>query len=142
MNRKPQLAVAFVAICALLAVPSAVAKSFKPGDLRICGRDRCVAITNARVLRSISAFYYGSGSAPRAGNIRLGARGFELRFRNGYASGMVAGPKLVHFRAYGVYCGRFVRGRWYRFPAGAARALRALSAGLRPLRVTAPPPSC
>jgi hypothetical protein len=142
MSRKQQLAVAFVATCALLAVPSAVAKEFKPGDLRVCGRDRCVAITNARVLRTLSAFYYGSGSVSLAPSIRRGSAGLELRFRNGYVSGMVAGPKLDRFRAYGFYCGRFERGKWYRFPARAARAIRTLGARLRPLRVTAPPPSC
>ena len=53
-----------------------------------------------------------------------------------------AAPRLDRFRAYGFFCGRFRRGKWYRFPARAAAALRMLTAGLRPLRVSAPPPSC
>lgn len=141
MVRKPQLAAAAI-VCALLAVPAAVGKDFAPGDLRACGRDRCVPITNVRLVRALSVFYWRDGRAPRATRVRLGAPGFELRYRNGYATGMVASRKLDRFRAYGFYCERFQRGRWYRFPARAAAALQKLTAGLRPLRVGPPPPSC
>jgi hypothetical protein len=136
------VAVFLVAACGLLAVPSAAAKDFRPGDLRVCGRHRCISITNRHLLRILSAYYYGAGRAPRAARVPLGAPGFELRFRNGYASGMVATKNLDRFRAYGFYCGRFERGRWYAFPARAAAALRRMAAGLRPLRVSAPPASC
>jgi hypothetical protein len=61
---------------------------------------------------------------------------------NGYASGMVATTWLNRFRAYGVICGRFVRGRWYRFPPRAVAEIRRLTADMQPLRVSAPPPSC
>ncbi|HYX89808.1 MAG TPA: hypothetical protein VE753_10600 [Gaiellaceae bacterium] len=43
---------------------------------------------------------------------------------------------------YGFFCGRFVRGNWYRFPAPASHALRRLTLGLRPLQVSPPPLSC
>ncbi len=129
------------AVCAVLA-PSAVAKDFRPGDLRVCGRDACVSITNRHLLQILSDYYYGSGPAPRAARVPRGAPGFELRFENGYASGMIATKKLDRFRAYGFYCGRFERGRWYRFPPCAAAALRKLTAGMRPMRVAAPPRSC
>jgi hypothetical protein len=130
-----------VATCAFLA-PSAIAKDFHPGDLRVCGRDHCVSITNRHLLWILSGYYYGSGRVPRAARVPRGAPGFELRYKNGYASGMVATKELNRFRAYGFYCGRFERGRWYVFPARAAAALRKLTASMRPMRVTAPPPSC
>jgi hypothetical protein len=133
---------ALIVACSSLAVPAAVAKDFRPGDLRVCGRDRCVPLVEKRLLRTVNGFYWGTGPVPRAPRVRLGAPGFELRFRNGYASGMVATTKLDRFRAYGVICGRFTRGQWYCFPARAALALRKLTAHLRPLRVTPPPRSC
>ena len=126
----------------LLAVPAAMGKDFGPGDLRICGRERCVAIMNPTVMRILSAYYWGPGRAPRAGPVRNGAPAFELRFRNGYASGLVASTWLNRFRAYGFFCGHFERGKWYRLPARAVAELRMLTAGLEPLRVSAPPRSC
>jgi hypothetical protein len=59
-----------------------------------------------------------------------------------YASGIVTSTRLGRFRAYGFFCGHFERGKWYRFPARASVALRTLTAGLRPLGVSAPPQSC
>jgi hypothetical protein len=61
---------------------------------------------------------------------------FELRFRNGYVTGIVAATRLDRFLSYGVYLGRFTPGRWYRFPDKVARELRRLAAPLAPLRVT------
>jgi hypothetical protein len=137
-----KLAAVAIAAAALLAVPSAVAKEFRPGDLRVCGRTQCVPIMNRSVLRVLSTYYYGPRWVVRAGPVRRGAPGFELRFTNGYASGMVATTWLNRFRAYGVICGRFVRGRWYRFPPRAVAEIRRLTADMQPLRVSAPPPSC
>ena len=136
------IAAVLIAAGALLAVPAAVAKDFGPGDLRVCGRAHCVPIVNRSLLRVLSSYYWGPGRPARAAPVRNGAPAFELRFRNGYASGIVASSRLDRFRAYGFFCGRFVRGRWYRFPARASAALRRLTAGFRPLRVSAPPPSC
>ena len=140
----PALKIAGVlaATATLLAVPAAVAKDFGPGDLRVCGRERCVAIMNPGVMRILSAYYWGQGRAPRAGPVRNGAPGFELRFRDGQPSGMVASTWLNRFRAYGFFCGRFERGKWYRFPARAVAELRMLTVRLEPLRVSAPPRSC
>jgi hypothetical protein len=131
-----------IASCGLLLVPAALAKDFGPGDLRVCGRDRCVSITNRPLLRILSSYYYGGWRVHRAAPVRLGTNGFVLRFRDGYASGMVAGAELKRFRAYGFFCGRFERGKWYRFPARAGAALKRLTAGMQPQRVRTPPPSC
>ena len=119
-----KIAGVLAATATLLAVPAAIAKDFGPGDLRVCGRERCVAIMNPGVLRILSAYYRGPGRAPRAGPVRNGAPAFELRFRNGYASGLVASTWLNRFRAYGFFCGRFERGKWYRFPARAVAEVR------------------
>ena len=133
---------AVIVVCGSLAVPAAVAKDFRPGDLRVCGRDRCAPLVDKRLLRVVSAFYYGGGSVTQASRVRVGAPGFVLRYRNGYATGIVAGAKLGRFQSYGVICGRFQRGRWYRFPPRAGLALRRLIADLRPVRVPRPPRSC
>ena len=123
-------------------MPAAVAKDFRPGDLRVCGRDHCVPLVDKNLLRVLDRFYWGEGSVPRAPRVGLGAPGYELRFKNGYATGMVATARLDRFRSYGVICGRFVRGQWYRFPSRAALALRKLTVHLRPLQVKPPPRSC
>jgi hypothetical protein len=132
------IAAVVIATCGLLGVPSAVAKEFKPGGVLVCGRSDCVPVVNKRLLRILNAYLWGPRKVVRATPVRLGAPGFALR----YTSGIVAGPKLDRFRAHGFFCGRFVRGRWYRFPAEAAHALRKLTVGMRPLRVYPPPPSC
>jgi hypothetical protein len=142
MAQALKIAGVLAAAAALLAVPAAVAKNFGPGDLRVCGLERCVAIMNPGVMRILSAYYWGPRRAPRAGPVRKGAPGFELRFREGHPSGIVASTWLNRFRAYGFVCGRFERGKWYRFPARAVTDLRKLTAGLEPLRVAAPPRSC
>jgi hypothetical protein len=130
-----------VAACAFL-VPSADAKPFQPGDLRVCGRHHCVPIMNRTVVRILSSYYWGPGRVARTDRVPRGAPGFELRFGDDYVSGMVARKKLDRFRAYGFICGRFERGKWYAFPGRAAAELRKLTAGMRPMRVAAPPPSC
>ena len=101
-----------------------------------------MSLVDRALLRRVSSFYYAEGSPPRAPRVRLGSPGFVLRFKNGYTSGIVAGAKLGRFQAYGVICGRFVYGRWYRFPPRAALALQRVTAGLRPTRVPRPPRSC
>jgi hypothetical protein len=127
----------------LLAVPAAVAKDFEPGDLQICGRDRCVAIRDRSVLRVLSSFYWGNVRAQRAHPVRPGARAFQLRFGHDYVSGIVGSPRLDRFRAYGVNCGRFQRGRWYRVPKRAVAEIQRLTKGLGPSKVSRiPPRSC
>jgi hypothetical protein len=101
-----------------------------------------VPIVNRSLLRVLSSYYWGPGRPLRAAPVRNGAPAFELRFSKDYVSGIVASSRLDRFRAYGFFCERFQRGRWYRFPARASTALRKLTARLRPMRVSAPPPSC
>jgi hypothetical protein len=51
-----------VAASALVVLPSASAKDFGPGDVRVCNSTRCVAIVNQDVLPKLGSFYY-SGRA-------------------------------------------------------------------------------
>jgi hypothetical protein len=137
------IAVGLLALGALLATPQASAKDFGPGDLRVCARTRCAPITNRAILPLFSSFYWGPSRVVRAPKVPVGAPAFELRFRNGYVSGIVATKKLDRFRAYGFFCGRFQRGKWYRVPVRAVRELSRLTAHLQPLRVSRVlPPSC
>jgi hypothetical protein len=127
--------VAFAAASALLVLPSASAKGFGPGDLRVCNATRCVAIVNRDVMPRLGSFYY-LGSAPaRAGRPALGAPYYELRFRNGYVTGIVATRRLDRFLSYGVHLDRFARNRWYAMPRRLSQELRRLTVGLRPLRL-------
>jgi hypothetical protein len=130
------IAVGLLALGALLATPQASAKDFGPGDLRVCGKTRCVPIVNRAVLPVFNSLYWGPSPVVRAPKVPVGAPAFELRFRNGYVSGIVGTKNLDRFRAYGFFCGRFQRGKWYRVPERAVRELRRLTASLWPMRVT------
>jgi hypothetical protein len=137
--------IALIAAAAIFFCGSAAtAKDFGPGDLRVCGAKRCVPIENRNALRAFSAFYYGAGRAAVTRPPPLGAPAFEIRFRDRGAAGIVASARLDRARVYGLNCGRFRRGRWYRLPARITLEVRRLSAGLAPLHVTRrpPPPSC
>jgi hypothetical protein len=127
-----------LAFVALVAVPAASAKNFAPGDLRLCSGHRCVAIRNRAALELLSHFYYASSDREPARALapHRGAAAYELRFDNGYVTGVVATAKLDRFLSYGVNTGRFAPQRWYRVPAAAAAELRRLAGRLRPLRVT------
>jgi hypothetical protein len=134
---------AVLALGALLVTTTATAKDLGPGDLRVCDHTRCIPITNRAVLGVLSLYYWGAGTAPRAARVRVGVPAFELRFRDGQVSGIVATARLDRFRAYGFACGRFERGKWYRFPRRAVQELKRLTVGLKPLRVAASTPrSC
>jgi hypothetical protein len=61
---------------------------------------------------------------------------YELRFRNGYVTGIVATARLDRFLSYGVFLGRFARDRWYAVPHNMSSEFRRLTVGLRPLRLT------
>jgi hypothetical protein len=132
---KPTLLV-LVALSALLVGPSASAKDFGPGDLRVCNSTRCVAIMNRQVLPQLGSFYYRGPAPARIHRPELGAPYYELRFRNGYVTGIVATRRLDRFLSYGVYLGRFARGRWYAVPPRLSEELRLLTADLRPLHLT------
>jgi hypothetical protein len=132
----PLLVALPLAAAALVCAPAASAKGFAPGDLRVCNAKRCVAITDRVVLRALGSFYYHAPRAATVPSARIGAPSFELRFENGYVTGIVASPRLDRFLSYGVNVGHFLRGRWYRVPTSAALELRRLTARLQPLRVT------
>jgi hypothetical protein len=126
-----------VAAAALVALPAASAKDFKPGDIRICNADHCRAVVNRKVLALLAGFYYDDRSAPaRAERPRLGQPFYKLRYPNGYVTGIVATRQLDRFLSYGVFLGRFTRYRWYEIPTRASREFRRLTVGLRPLRLT------
>jgi hypothetical protein len=130
-------------LVALVAVAVAAAKTFGPDDIRLCGAKRCVAVTDRAALHSFSTFIYHEGRPPVAGTPRLGARYFELRYRNGYVAGDIGSSRLDRFRSHGVLCGRFRTGVWYRMPPTAVAAVKKLTAGLQPLRLAgAIPRSC
>ena len=131
-----RLAAALVAVAALAATPAATAKEFKPGDLRVCNAKRCVPIRNHALMPLIGTFYYGPHDARVAAPVRLGARYFELRFSNGYVTGIAATARLDRFLSYGVNLEHFHRGVWYRIPARISAELRRLTAGMKPLRLT------
>jgi hypothetical protein len=127
---------ALSAACALLLLPAATAKDFGPGDLRVCNAARCVPIMKRAVLPSIGAFYYSGPPLSLVTRPPLGTPYFELRFRNGYATGIVATHRLDRFLSYGVHLERFARDTWYGVSPRFAQELRGLTAGLRPYRLT------
>jgi hypothetical protein len=125
-----------LAVSALFLVPTAGAKEFQPGDLRVCGAVHCRVLTDAATTRAFGALLYGPGAVASAPTPGLGAPVFRLRFRDGSA-GVILSATV--FRVHGLNCGRFRRGRWYRLPV----PLRGLTAGLKPrLLRPAVPHSC
>jgi hypothetical protein len=69
----------------------------------------------------------------------LGAWYYELRFRNGYVTGIVATRRLDRFLSYGVHLERFARAGWYGVPHPLSQELGRLTVGLRPLRIFGAP---
>ena len=125
-----------LAASALLVLPSASAKDFGPGDVRVCNATRCVPIMKRNVLPQLRSFYY---SGPALAHLRAPALGtpyYELRFRNNYVTGIVATSRLDRFLSYGVHLERFRADQWYAVPPRLSAELRRLAAGLRPLHVT------
>lgn len=119
------------------AIPLASAKDYGPGDLRLCNAKRCAAIVDENVLKAFSPIYYGRPAPPTEVRApRVGAPYFRLEFRNGYVTGIAATARLDRFHRPGFTLRQFGPDRWYRVPPIAARGLRALAAGLKPLRVT------
>jgi hypothetical protein len=124
-----------VAASTLLLPLSADAKTFGPGDLRVCDATRCVAIVSRGVLPKLTSFYYTGPSVAPVRRPALGAAYFELRFRNGYVTGIVATRQLDRFLSYGVYLERFDAGTWYTIPRRMSAELRRLTIGLLPLHI-------
>jgi hypothetical protein len=127
---------ALTAATALVAVPGADGKHFEPGDLLVCNAARCEPVVRAAPVALLGRFYYLGPSPKRAARPAIGAPYYELRFANGYATGIVATRRLDRFLSYGVYLERFRRGNWYRVPPKISAELRALTVGLRPLKLT------
>jgi hypothetical protein len=125
-----------LAASALLVLPSASAKDFGPGDLRVCNATRCVPIVNRDVLPQLGSFYYSGPPVRHVPRPVLGAPYYQLRFRNNYVTGIVATRRLDRFLSYGVHLERFTRGTWYTVPRLLSGELRRLTVGLRPLRLT------
>jgi hypothetical protein len=125
-----------LAAVALLVPTSASAKDFKPGDLRVCNRARCVPVVNRAVLPAIGSFYYTGPCPAEVRRPRLGVLYYELRYRNGYVTGIVATRRLDRFLTYGVIWERFARDTWYAVRHKLSGELRRLTVGLRPLRLT------
>jgi hypothetical protein len=128
--------VGLVGASALLLAPSASPKDFGPGDLRVCNAQRCVAIVNRDVLPLLGSFFYSGPPPARVRRPTLGAPYYELRFRNGYVTGIITTRRLDRFLSYGVNLDRFARNRWYAAPRRLAEELRRLTTGLRALRLT------
>ena len=128
--------VGLVAASPLLILPTATAKDFQPGDLRVCNATRCVAIVNPSVLPQVASFYYGGPQPVRVRRPRLGTPYYELRFRNGYVTGIVATRRLNRFLSYGVHDQRFKRDMWYAVPRRMSVELRRLTDALRPFSLT------
>ena len=128
--------VALLAASALLVLPSASAKDFGPGDLRVCNATRCVPIVKRDVLPQLGSFYYSGPAPARLRAAALGTAYYQLRFRNNYITGIVATSRLDRFLSYGVHLERFQANQWYAVPPRLSAELRRLTSGLRPLRVT------
>jgi hypothetical protein len=123
-------------VLAALVAPSASAKDFGPGDLRVCNATRCVPIVSPEIVPLLGPFYYSGPAPARSGRPALRAPYYELRFRNGYATWVVATRQLDRFLSYGVHLERFASGTWYAVPRQLSQELRRLTATLRPLRLT------
>jgi hypothetical protein len=136
MRERTGVVAGLVAAVALIGAAGGAAKQFGPGDLRVCGTEACVPITNPAAVKALSRLYYLGPQPATAPRPRWGASAFELRFDNGYVTGAVGGARLDGFVSFGVFLERFRRGSWYRVPPQAARELRRLTADLEPLRVT------
>jgi hypothetical protein len=130
------VALGLILLSSVVAIPAATAKDFRPGDLRLCNSIRCVAVVNRQVLPLVGSFYYGSGRLTHVRRPSLGAPYYELRFRNGYATAIVATHQFDRFLSYGVNTSRFARNAWYRAPKRLATEFRRLATDLRPLRLT------
>jgi hypothetical protein len=136
--------VATAVVAAALGCPSvAAAKSFAPGDVRLCGAARCVVLVERPLLQALSTFVYGGRPPVRDNRPARGSRTFALRLRDGAVAAIVGGRRLDRIRVHGLVCGRFGRGRWYRLPTPIGVALTGLGTGLVPRRLgVAVPRSC
>jgi hypothetical protein len=123
---------AAVAGLALWLAPLAQAKEFKPGDIRVCAARQCLPLNDRAALDALSAFYYSAKQIPRPKAAPASyAHYVELRFPNGYVTGIAAGRRYDHFLSYGVNLGQFKARRWHAIPARASVAIKMLATRLR-----------
>jgi hypothetical protein len=133
---RSSILVTAVAASALLVAPSAGAKDFRPGDVRVCNATRCVPILERSVVPQLTSFYYTGPRPVRRARPALGTHYYELRYRGGYVTGIVATRHLDRFLTYGVHEGRFDEDAWYAVPRRVSAELRRLADTLSPLRLT------
>jgi hypothetical protein len=122
--------VALVAVCLAATATAADAstmKQFGPGDVRVCGVDRCVAIRSQRVLDVLARFYYGRPAPTRAAAPSNRAPYLRLVYRDGYVTGVAAGSRFTRFLSFGVNLGQFGARTWYVVPGTVAAELRRLA---------------
>ena len=132
-----------VAFLVLASAAVALAKDFAPGDIRLCGTDRCAAVMDPDVANEFADFIYGEDHVRVVRPPRANEPAFELKTSDGLAMGRVSGKRLNRALVYGLYCGRFKRGRWYLVPPRIASELRRLAHRLHAERAGRRiPPSC
>jgi hypothetical protein len=124
-----------VTVLAAVLVPAAAGKDFHPGDLRVCAGKRCVPLWQQRALNAVGRFYYGPVAPTLAKAPWRRAQYVELRFRNGYVTGIAAGARFDRFLSFGVNADQFNARVWYTIPPRAAREIRRLAAQLQPRRL-------
>ena len=93
------LSSAAAAAAVLALAPGASAKEFTPGDLRICNTQRCVAVKSRPALQALFQLYYADPSPDLAPRARLGARSYQLRYRNDYVTGISPAQRSIAFSA-------------------------------------------
>jgi hypothetical protein len=115
-----------------LAVPAG-AKDFRPGDIRVCTGRTCVVLRDQKVLNTLANFYYRRAQVPKVTTAPASRAPYvELRFRNGYVTGIAAGAHYDHFLSYGVNLDQFRARTWYAIPDRVSAALAQLAAQLHP----------
>ena len=127
---------AIAALAVLLGAGGAGAKEFASGDVRVCDATRCVPVMRPTMVRLLARFIYTGPTPATVARPAWGAPAFELRYRNGYVTGVIGSTRLDRFLSFGVYAERFRPRVWYRVPPELGVELRRLTAGMKPYRVT------
>jgi hypothetical protein len=115
------------AVAVLMLAQVASAKQFSPGDVRACGVRRFLSIRSQHVLDALAKFYYGRPWPTRTLAPRKRSLYLRLAYRDGYVTGIAAGPRFTHFLSFGVNLGQFASRTWYVVPGPVAAELRLLA---------------